>query len=105
MKKLLIISFLTMFLGAVLSVLVSMSIQSKETGGLVEIKAAEEYEQYEIEKKELPEEVEWITNSFFPSVSLMSIRLSPFVSSCNSRFSNVSSTTSSNAPKVLTIIL
>ena len=65
MKKLLIISFLTMFLGAVLSVLVSMSIQSNETGGLVEFKAAEEYDQYEIKKTELPEEVEWITNKDF----------------------------------------
>ena len=65
MKKVFIISFLTMFLGAIFSVLVSMSVHSKSANSQVKLKPAEQYVQYEIKKTELPEEVEWITNTNF----------------------------------------
>lgn len=65
MKKLLLYSILTMVLGVILSVFASIAIQKKETGGIIKMIPAEEYDQYTIEEQGLPEEVEWITNESF----------------------------------------
>ncbi|MCM8531681.1 MAG: ABC transporter substrate-binding protein, partial [Lentisphaeraceae bacterium] len=69
MKKIYIISLTTMVLGAVLSVLVSMSIQSGEQKNKNVLAAiSPDSPIIEIPKKEIPEKLEWITNADFPEI-------------------------------------